>query len=190
MALDSGATGKRAFLVTGHPGCGKTTLIRRLVDGLGVPAGGFYTQELRTRGRREGFGLTTLDGQTATLASVRMAGGPRVSRYGVDVAAMDDLAAPAIERAIGGARLIVIDEIGKMELLSNRFRQAVLAALECGKPVLASIMLAAHPWADALKGRPEASLLVLTEDNRAQTAADLLARLQELLGGEDAARPH
>ena len=181
-------TAKRAFLITGHPGCGKTTLVRRLVDELGVPAGGFYTQEIRTRGRREGFGITTLDGETATLASVNIAGGPRVSRYGVNPAAMDEVATPAVERAIADARLIVIDEIGKMELLSNRFRQAVLAALECGKPVLATIMLASNPWADALKRRSEVSLVVLTEANRAQVAADVLAQVRQWLA-EDAARP-
>ena len=181
-------TAKRAFLIAGHPGCGKTTLVRRLVEELGVSAGGFYTQELRARGRREGFGLTTLNGETATLASVHIAGGSRVSRYGVNPGAMDEVATPAIERAIAAAQLIVIDEIGKMELLSNRFRQAVLAALECGKPVLATIMLAGHPWADALKRRPEVSLIVLTEANRTQVAAEIVPVLRRLLG-EDAARP-
>lgn len=99
---------------------------------------------------------------------------------------MDDVATPAIERAIAEARLIVIDEIGKMELLSNRFRQAVLAALECGKPVLATIMLAGHPWADALKRRPEVSLVVLTETNRSEAATDLLGQLRKPLGEDPA----
>jgi nucleoside-triphosphatase len=181
-------TAKRSFLITGLPGCGKTTLVRRLVDELGVAAGGFYTEEVRSRGRREGFGITTLDGETATLASVHIVGGPRVARYGVDVAAMDGVATPAIERAIDGARLIVIDEIGKMELLSNRFRQAVLTALECGKPVLATVMLASHPWADALKRRPDVSLLVLTEANRDSIATDVEAKVRRLLE-ENEARP-
>jgi nucleoside-triphosphatase len=75
-----------------------------------------------------------------------------------------------------------------MELLSNKFRQAVLAALECGKPVLATIMLAAHPWADALKRRPDVSLLVLTEANRDSIATDVEAKVRRLLE-ENEARP-
>ena len=60
---------KTAFLLTGRPGCGKTTLIRRLVEGLGVSAGGFYTEEIRRGSRREGFALVTLDGRTVTMAA-------------------------------------------------------------------------------------------------------------------------
>ncbi|MDP2950602.1 MAG: NTPase [Chloroflexota bacterium] len=173
---------KTAFLITGRPGCGKTTLIRRLVEALGVSAGGFYTEEIRGRGRREGFALATLDGQSATLASIGSASRHRVSRYGVNLDAIDEVGAPAIERATAGAALVVIDEIGKMELLSNRFRQAVLAALESGKPMLGSIMLAPHPWADAIKSRPEVSLILLSEANRRQVEDQLLAELRARLG--------
>jgi nucleoside-triphosphatase len=175
--------GKTAFLLTGRPGCGKTTLIRRLVEALGASAGGFYTGEIRRQGRREGFSLTTLDGQTATLASIHIAGRHRVSKYGVDVQALDAVGVPAIERATAEAELVVVDEIGKMELFSNRFRQAVLGAVESGKPLLGTIMLAPHPWADAVKARPEVSLVVLTEASRRQVEAELVALLQERLRG-------
>jgi nucleoside-triphosphatase len=169
---------KTAFLLTGRPGCGKTTLIRRLVEEMDVSADGFYTEEIRRGGRREGFALVTLDGRTATLASVHSRSRHKVSRYGVDVNAIDSVGVPAIERATAEAALIVIDEIGKMEMFSNRFRQAVLSALESGKPVLASIMLAPHPWADAVKARPEVEAILLTETNRSQVQSDLLARLR------------
>jgi nucleoside-triphosphatase len=172
---------KTAFLLTGRPGCGKTTLIRRLVEGLGVPAGGFYTEEIRRGGRREGFALTTLDGQTATLASVHSPSRRRVSKYGVDLESIDGVGVPAIERATAGAALVVIDEIGKMELFSNRFRQAVLSALESGKPVLGSIMLTPHPWADAIKARPEVEVILLTEANRSQVEGNLLATFRARL---------
>jgi len=172
---------KTAFLLTGRPGCGKTTLIRRLVEGLGVSAGGFYTEEIRRGGRREGFALITLDGRTATMASVRSPSRHRVSKYGVDLDSIDGVGVPAIEQATATAALVVIDEIGKMELFSNRFRQAVLAALESGMPVLGSIMLAPHPWADAVKARPEVEVILLTEANRSQVQSDLLTRLRDRL---------
>ena len=172
---------KTAFLLTGRPGCGKTTLIRRLVEGLGVSAGGFYTEEIRRGGRREGFALVTLDGRTATMASVRSPSRHRVSKYGVDLESIDEVGVPAIERATTEAALVVIDEVGKMELFSNRFRQAVLSALESGKPVLGSIMLAPHPWADAVKARPEVEVILLTEANRSQVQSDLLTRLRDRL---------
>ena len=172
---------KTAFLLTGRPGCGKTTLIRRLVEGLGVAAGGFYTEEIRRGGRREGFALITLAGQTATLASVHSPSRQRVSKYGVNVESIDEVGVPAIEWATARAALVVIDEIGKMELFSNGFRQAVLSALESGKPVLASIMLVPHPWADAIKARPEVDVILLTEANRSQVQGDLLTRLRERL---------
>lgn len=170
-----------AILLSGRPGCGKTTIIRDVVEALDVPAGGFYTEEVRAGGRRLGFDLVSLDGQRATLASVDSRSRLRVSRYGVEIDALDRLGASAIDSAIAGARLIVIDEIGKMELYSEGFRQAVLAALDSGKPVLGTIMLGPHPFADSIRQRPDVEVLAVTEGNRAELPHRILDRVRPLL---------
>lgn len=170
-----------AILLTGRPGCGKTTLIRKVLSALAVPAAGFYTEEVRHQGRRQGFDLITLDGRRVTLASVHSRSPQRVSKYGVELAALE-VGVAAIVKGIGAARLIVVDEVGKMELFSPRFRQAVLAALDRGKPLLGSVMLAPHPFADELKRRPDVEVMELTEGNRPQIEARVVARLRALLG--------
>ncbi len=170
-----------AVLVTGPPGCGKTTLIRNAVAELGVPAAGFYTEEIRSAGRREGFALVTLDGRRTTLASVRIRSPHRVSRYGVDVEALEAVGVAALEAAGAAAELVVIDEIGKMELFSSRFREAVLRALDGGRPVLASIMLSSHPFADALKARPDVRLIHLTPESRERALGEVVAALRAML---------
>ncbi len=170
-----------AILLSGRPGCGKTTLIRDIVRALGVAAGGFYTEEVRAASHRLGFDLMTLDGRRATLASVHSRSPLRVSKYGVELEALDGLGTQAIRSAIAGARLVVIDEIGKMELHSEGFRQAVLAALDSGKPVLGAIMLGPHPFADAVKARPDVQVLIITENNRQEVANTVLRVLRELL---------
>ncbi len=169
------------LLVTGPPGCGKTTLMRRAVAELGVTAAGFYTEEIRSAGRREGFALVTLDGRRATLASVRIRGPHRVSRYGVDVRTLESVGLPALEEATAGAKLLVVDEIGKMELFSPRFREAVLRALDAGGPVLASIMLSSHPFADALKARDDIRLIRLTPETRERVLGEVVAALRQML---------
>ncbi len=159
--------GMAAILVTGRPGSGKTTLVRRVLDSLQAPAGGFYTRETRGRdGRRTGFELVTLDGEVATFAHVDIAGRDRVGRYGVELEALERVGVPAIDVAVAGGWLVVIDEIGKMELLSSAFQRSVVEAVRRNRVLFGTVMQARHPFADELKAQTDALVFELTAANR------------------------
>src|ERR671918_537692 len=114
------------LLLTGPPGSGKTTALRRAADALrGWRLAGFYTEEIRERGVRRGFRAVTLDGQARDMARIDFRGPARVSRYGVDLDVVDWLAGTL--RPDAPVEAWLIDEIGKMECLSPRFVTAMRA---------------------------------------------------------------
>jgi nucleoside-triphosphatase len=82
----------KKILLTGRPGCGKTTLIKRVVNQLTLPAGGFYTQEIRQRGERVGFKIVTLDDKEGLLAHIDFKTRERIGKYGLDLSALDTIA--------------------------------------------------------------------------------------------------
>jgi len=164
---------KTVYLLTGRPGTGKTSLVRQAVAELKGKAGGFYTEEIRVQGTRLGFKLTTLDGQEAVLAHVNFKSRYRVGKYGVDIDALERVGVPALAEAIRQCDVIVIDEIGKMELFSNRFREVVLEAVNSGKPVLGTIMLASHPWADEIKRQSQVELVEVARTDYSRVLADI-----------------
>jgi len=166
------------YLLTGRPGAGKTSLIKQALAGMKGRAGGFYTEEIRTRGVREGFRLVTLDGQTTILAHIDIRSPYRVSKYGVDVDSLDQIGVSALRQAAEQCALVVIDEIGKMELFSADFREAIGQIIGSGKRVLGTIMLNPNPFADAIKHQPQVKLLTVTRDNH----EPVLAELKEWLG--------
>jgi nucleoside-triphosphatase len=157
----------KTLLLTGRPGVGKTTIIRQVAALLGARAGGFYTQEMRGPGGRKGFRLVTLaGGPEAVIAHVHIRSRNRVGRYGVDVAALDAVGVAAIRKAIQSSEIIVVDEIGKMEMFSGEFRGAVLKAMSSDKTVVATVMQQNHDWILALKGMPQVTVWQVTESNR------------------------
>lgn len=164
---------KRAYLLTGRPGSGKTTLLREVISRTGLKAGGFYTEEIRVQGIRQGFKMITLDGNSAILAHVDLHSSYRVGKYGVNLKELERIAIPAIRQAIRWCDLIVIDEVGKMELILPAFRKVVEEAIESGKPVLGTIMLKPHPWADELKRHPAVRVIPVNRGNRAQVAHEV-----------------
>jgi nucleoside-triphosphatase len=164
------------ILLTGRPGCGKTTLIKRVVNNLPRRAGGFYTEEIRDGGTRTGFKIVTLDGEEAVFAHVDFKTRNRVGKYGLDLSALERIGVGAVRRAIQARRLVLIDEIGPMEIRSPIFRVAVNEALDSEVLVLATIFARPLPFTDAIKSRPDVTLIEVRPDNRERLGSELSDR--------------
>ncbi len=149
---------------------------------MGNRAGGFYTEEIRSGGTRLGFKLVTLDGQEAVLSHTCIHSPYRVSKYRVDINSLDRVGVTALSKAAQECSLVIIDEIGKMELFSTNFCEAVLKVISCGKKVLGTIMLSPHPWADLIKRKHQVKLIEVTRANYPQVLKELSVWLDTDLG--------
>lgn len=165
-------------LVEARPGAGKTTAAIRLAErlrGAGLPLAGFVTEEIREGRARVGFRIETFAGDREVLAHVDLPGPPRVGKYGVDLEAFERLALPSLVAPAGG--VTVVDELGKMELASARFRDAVTGLLDADAPLVATVHAFGHPFTDELKRRPTVELVRLTRANRDELPDALAARV-------------
>lgn len=149
------------ILITGKPGVGKTTVIQKVLKGR-EDVSGFFTQEMREGGGRVGFSIETFDGKKGTLAHVDFESPFCVSKYKVNIKDIEEVCVPSLNLDSG---FIVIDEIGKMELFSEKFRKKVTEALDTGK-VVATVMEKSHPFTDSIKRRRDVKVFTVTENNR------------------------
>jgi nucleoside-triphosphatase len=166
---------KPKVLLTGRPGCGKTTLIKRVVNELALPAGGFYTEEIRLSGQRVGFKIVSLDGAEAVLAHVDFNTKQRVGKYGIDLRALESIGTGAICIAMQARQLVVIDEIGPMEIRSRIFCDVVNEALESLdiSGILGTITARSLPFTNRIKKSHDVTLIKVRPNNREQLVSGL-----------------
>ncbi len=166
-------------MLTGPPGIGKTTVIQKVLKGIDLKAGGFFTQEMRKGGRRVGFSLKTLEGEEGVLAHIDYKGRYRVGKYVADLPLFEAMALSALDRGLRGKELIVIDEIGKMELFSQRFQEMVKQVLDREeRHLLGVIHQGSGVFVDAVRKRGDVEVMSVTYENRDDLPSQIIIRLQ------------
>ncbi len=180
------STSTRAWLITGPPGIGKSTVVAKAIymlrsEGHGV--GGCLTRERKEGRERVAFTISDLmSGREGELASIRGTLGPRVGRYRVNVATLAELGARALRDAAAGAEVIVIDEIGPMELTSPEFKKAAGECFKSGKPILAVVhQHMKDPLIEMLREMPEKAYIELTLHNREKLAQTIVNEILAVL---------
>ncbi|UCC95185.1 MAG: NAD(P)H-hydrate epimerase [Candidatus Omnitrophota bacterium] len=148
------------LFIAGKPSCGKTTFIKELLNFI-PKAEGFFTEEIKEKGSRVGFKVTTLNGKETVFAHMRFSSPHRVSKYGVDVGKFDEVAVKELQQALKGrVEYVVIDELGKMELFSSAFKQIVCQLLE-KKKIVGTMSVISDPFLEKIRKRADACVLDL-----------------------------
>ncbi len=156
---------KGNILITGPPRCGKSTVIEKIVERIDFPATGFSTREIREKDRRVGFSITTLDGREGILAHQNLRSKFRVGKYGVHIKDIEAIAVPSIIPSTEG-EVVVIDEIGKMECFSLKFRESLAEVLDSPNLVIGSIAQKGGAFIQGIKKREDVVVITVTPQNR------------------------
>ncbi len=170
---------KKNIFLTGAPSSGKTTVIKKVISGLGIQANGFYTEEERIDNKRVGFMMKTLDGKKAYLAHQDIKSQFHIRRYGVSIENIETIAVPSI--APRNKDIIILDEIGKMECFSEVFKSAAMNALDSPNIVVGTITFGGDNFILGIKNRADIEILEVTPDNRDLLPEIILKKISELL---------
>ena len=164
-------------LLEGRPGVGKTTLaiaVAHALEDRGIEVAGFTTEEIREQRRRVGFAIEAIGGDREVMAHVDYSGPPRVGKYGVDLEAMERVALPALDKR---SEVLVIDELGKMELHSQALCDAFTAAMRAEANIVATVQATSHPFTDTLKSQDDVTVIQVTRANRDELRDRVVERL-------------
>jgi nucleoside-triphosphatase len=177
---------KRILLLTGNPGVGKTTVLLKVVDALkarGYSVGGMISREVRSSGERVGFEILDLSSnKRGWLAHVNQPDGPRVGKYRVNLNDLEGIGVNAILKAVEECDVVAIDEIGPMELFSERFKEAVKRAVESGKLVIGVIHWKARDrLMEEVKKREDGGIIEVTLENRNKQQETVVEKAVEFL---------
>jgi nucleoside-triphosphatase len=170
---------RKNILITGLPGVGKTTLIKNIAEALkDLRPVGFYTAEIREEGIRKGFEWISLDGRKGLLSHTDIQSPHRVGKYKVDAKGFEDFlnSLPLLNPS---TRLIVIDEIGKMECYSDPFTNLLQEIFDSEKWVIATIALKGSGVIEEIKKRKDVKLFEITQRNRNALLPDILNEVEK-----------
>lgn len=175
------------LLLTGSPGVGKTTVLMKTVDVLkakGYSVGGMISREVRSGGVRVGFEILDLaSGRCGWLAHVNQPIGPSVGKYRVNMGDLEDIGVEAIVKAVDDSNVVAVDEIGPMELFSEKFKEAVKRAVE-GRKLVVSVVhwKAKDRLIDEIKRRENTETIVVTYENRDKIHETIVEKAMDFLG--------
>jgi len=162
------------ILLTGLPGCGKTTAILKIITSLKrKKLAGFYTQEIREKNIRKGFRWRRLDDPEGILAHIDIKSPFKVGKYHVDVVGFERSVVSVLDIDKTDADIFIIDEIGKMECLSEKFVAAVRRLFASDKSVFATVAQKGAGLISEIKSYPGTKLFNLTHQNRAKIIAEI-----------------
>jgi nucleoside-triphosphatase len=165
------------ILLTGKPKSGKTTILKRIIQDL-KSCGGFYTEEIVKDERRIGFKIKTIDGKEGILAKKDLKSRYRLGKYGINLEDLENIGVDAIEGALNNKEIVVIDEIGKMELFSRKFKDIVLKALDSDKRVIGVIHRQQLEFLNSIRRRKDVLVFEVNLDNH----KELLNKISAIIG--------
>jgi len=157
--------------ITGLPNTGKTQLLMKIIDMLEAEdmiVGGMITEAIIFKNKKVGFYVIDwLTKKKRKFAHENIESTIQVENYGVDMRALDAVGVKAIKNAIAEADVIIIDEVGKMEVESPGFVQVVNDALDCDKPLLLTLhKKSRNPLLQDIRRRDDLRILEVTPVNR------------------------